>query len=147
MKKLLKVMLVVYMLFAPVLLLAQVVSGAAPEVNFMTIFGDVQGAVDLAKAGSWLLFVQAVIMTLCDLLKLPALGGLFNKIPPRFRLTLPIVLGGIAGILTNVAAGTAVVDAIVGALVYGAGSAAFRQAMVKMIMGRDLNTAESRPIG
>ena len=146
MKKVLKVVLVGYMLIAPVVLLAQVATGAAPDVTFVSLIGDVQDGVALAKAGSWLLFVQAIIMLLSDLMKFPALGGLFNKIPPRFRLTLPIVLGGIAGMLTAVAGGTTWINAVVGAVIYGAGSAAFRQAVVKMALGRDLNSTPSQPI-
>ena len=153
MKKFLKVLLVMYVLFAPVMLLAQAVTGDAAGVTFTSLFGQVEDGVALAKAGSWLLFVNAVIMFLCDLMKLPALGGLFNRIPPRYRLTIPIVLGGIAGILTGVAGGATWINAVVGAIVYGAGSAAFRQALVKMILGRDLNQAvngdaiASNPIG
>ncbi len=145
MKKTLKLMFVMYLLFAPVLLIAQVVAGAPADVTFMTIFTDIQSGVDLAKAGSWLLFIQAIIFLLCDLMKFPVLGNLFNRVPPRFRLTIPIVLGAIAGILTSVAAGQTWVNAIVGAFVYGAGAVGFRQAVMKMVFGKKLNPADSNP--
>ena len=142
-----RIILVAYILFAPITLLAQVVTTGTADVNIMTMIADGQNIYGLAKAGSWLLFAQAIVMLICDLFKLKQLGGLFNKIPPRFRLTLPIVLRSIGGILLNVSTGTAVIDAIIGAFTIGASSAALRQAVVKMILGRDLNTGNSSPIG
>ncbi len=147
MKKFLKLMFVAYLLFAPVLLLAQAVTtGTAPDVTFMTIFGDIQNGVDLAKAGSWLLFVQAIIFLICDLMKLSALGNQFNKVPPRFRLTIPVLLGAVAGIITGVASGQTWINAILGAIVYGAGAISFRQALAKLIMGKKLNKVDSTPM-
>lgn len=107
--------------------------GPAPDAEAVVDVGEVVDAVD---SGSAIAIVAAVIMVLVNLLKAPWLGGLVKKIPPRWRIALPVVLGGVAGILSSVVLGMTWTQAIMIGLFSGPTAVFAHEAVVEAIMGR-----------
>ena len=121
------------------IILAASVAAIAQEVA-TTAGGDVvqdAGAViDAVRTGSAIGIAAAVIMLLVNLLKAPWLGGLVKKIPKRWRVAIPILLGGVAGILANITGGIPWTEALMVGLFSGPTAVFAHEAVVEAILGK-----------
>jgi hypothetical protein len=77
----------------------------------------------------------ALIMLLVDLFKAPWLGSVFKKVPKRWRIAIPIILSGIAGVLSNVLGGIPWQEAVVVGLFAGPTAVFAHEAVVEAILG------------
>lgn len=93
-------------------------------------------AVDAARAGSWIAAAGAIIMVLTNVLKLKALGGLVKQIPARWRIAIPIILGGAAGILASIAGGMPATEAVIIGLFSGPTAVFAHEAVIEAVLGR-----------
>ena len=73
---------------------------------------------------------------LVSLFKLPQMGGLVMLIPRRCRLVIPVVLGGIAGILSGIIGGMPWPEAIYIGLFSGPTAIFAHEAIVHAILGK-----------
>jgi hypothetical protein len=117
----------------PALAFARAAEGATtPE----TVAQGVGTLVDAVRLGSWVGIAGALIMLVLNLMRLPLLGGLMNKIPKRWRIALPIILGGVAGILSNIAGGAPALEALMVGLFTGPTAVFGHEAVYKAILGK-----------
>jgi hypothetical protein len=86
------------------ILLAPAVVLAQPELRPLDISQDLARLIDAIRTGSTIATAAAAITLLVSLFKSPLLGGLVGRIPAPWRIAIPIVLGGIAGILYDLLA-------------------------------------------
>lgn len=100
------------------------------------IVGDVGAVVDAVRSGSAIAIAATIIMVLVNLFKAPWLGGLVKKIPKRWRIAIPIILGGIAGILSNIVGGVPWLEALMVGLFSGPAAVFAHEAVVEAILGR-----------
>ena len=100
------------------------------------VIGDVGAVIDAVRSGSAIAIAAAVIMLLVNLFKAPWLGGLVKKIPKRWRIAIPIMLGGIAGILSNIIGGIPWLEALMVGLFSGPTAVFAHEAVVEAILGR-----------
>jgi len=122
---------------APLLALAQ---AATPDLG-----ADVTGVIDAVRAGQAIAIAGAVVMLLTNLLKHPLTGGLVKKIPARWRFAIPVVLGGVAGILSSVAGGVGWQEAVMIGLFTGPVAVFQHETVVEAILGR--STSRAGPAG
>lgn len=97
---------------------------------------DIGAIVDAVKSGRAVAIAAAIIMLLTNLLKAPWLGGLVKKIPARWRIAIPILLGGIAGILANTAGGMSWGESLIVGLFSGPTAVFAHEAVVEAILGK-----------
>lgn len=106
---------------------------------------DVGGVLDAVRSGSAIAIAAAVIMLLVNLFKAPWLGGLVKKIPKRWRIAIPIMLGGVAGILSNIMGGIPWAEALMVGLFSGPTAVFAHEAVVEAILGRS-RTRTAEPV-
>jgi len=92
--------------------------------------------IDAVRSGSAIAIAAAIIMLLVNLFKAPWLGGLVKKIPKRYRISIPIALGGIAGILSNITGGMPWIEALMVGLFSGPTAVFAHEAVVEAILGQ-----------
>lgn len=97
---------------------------------------DVGAVIDAVRSGSAIAIAAGVIMLLVNLFKAPWLGGLVKKIPKRWRIAIPIMLGGIAGILSSILGGIPWAEALMVGLFSGPTAVFAHEAVVEAILGR-----------
>lgn len=92
-------------------------------------------AIDASRSGSGIAIAAATIMLLVNALKSPALGALVRRIPARWRIALPIALGGVAGILSSVVGGVPWAEAVTIGLFSGPSAVFAHEAVVEALLG------------
>lgn len=97
---------------------------------------DIGSVVDAARAGQWILFASAIVTVLLQLVKQPWLGGLWQKVPPRVRVIVPIVLGAAAAVLASIAGGVPWLEALIVGLFTGPIAVFNNEAFVKALFGK-----------
>jgi hypothetical protein len=104
------------LLLLPAALLAQPSPSpgdTAPLAPAFTDIGqDLEDLIDAIRTGSAIAIAAAVITLLVSLFKSPLLGSIVSRIPVRWRIAIPIVLGGIAGILYDLMAAVPTQEAV-----------------------------------
>lgn len=85
---------------------------------------------------TWLPIIAAAITVITTFLKTPAAGKLVTRIPARWRIVVPIVLGGISGILYNIIGGGDISESIYIALFSGPSAVFIHEAVVEAILGK-----------
>jgi hypothetical protein len=85
--------------------------------------------------GGTIAAVGAAIMLLVEALRSPRLGWLVEWIPRRWRIVVPVVLSGIAGILSSVAGGMSWQEALYIGLFAGPTAVFAHEAVVEAILG------------
>lgn len=115
-----------------------VVALAQPEATATAsdVVHNVGTVIDAVRSGSAIAIAAAVIMLLVNLFKAPWLGSLVKKIPKRWRIAIPIILGGVAGILTNVIGGVPWTEALMVGLLSGPTAVFAHEAVVEAILGK-----------
>ena len=103
---------------------------------------DVSAVIDAVRSGSAIAIAAAIIMLLVNLFKAPWLGGIVKKVPKRWRIAIPIMLGGVAGILSNILGGIPWAEALMVGLFSGPTAVFAHEAVVEAILGR----AKSRAV-
>ena len=100
------------------------------------VVGNVGAVIDAVRSGSAIAIAAAIIMLLVNLFKAPWLGGLVKKIPKRWRIAIPIILGGVAGILSNIVGGMPWIEALMIGLFSGPTAVFAHEAVVEAILGQ-----------
>jgi hypothetical protein len=121
----------VLVLAVPALVLAQPDVGQPPE----ELGKHVGAVIDAVRSGSAIAIAAALIMLLVELFKAPWLGSVFNKVPKRWRIAIPIMLSGIAGMLSNIIGGIPWQEAVVVGLFAGPTAVFAHEAVVEAILG------------
>lgn len=116
-----------------------------PVTSGGDVVRDVGGVVDAVRSGSAIAIAAAIIMLLVNLFKAPWLGGLVKKIPKRWRVAIPVLLGGVAGILSNIMGGIPWAEALMVGLFSGPTAVFAHEAVVEAILGR-ARTRASEPV-
>jgi len=132
MKRILAVSAFALVFFGSWVALAQDVA-TTPTGDVVT---DVGAVIDAVRSGSAIAIAAGIIMLLVNLFKAPWLGGLIKKIPKRWRIAIPIMLGGVAGILSNIMGGIPWVEALMVGLFSGPTAVFAHEAVVEAILGR-----------
>jgi len=112
--------------------------GAAPAVWASpdgAALVDVTEVVTAVDSGSAIAIVAACIMVVVNLFKAPWMGGLVKKIPARWRVVVPIALGAIAGILSDVMLGMSWGHALMIGLFSGPTAVFAHEAVVEALLG------------
>ena len=100
---------------------------------------DLLVLIDASRTGGWIVISVAAINLLTSLTK-----KLFaNWIPKRWRFMIPVVLSGIAGILSNILGGVPAIEATWVGLFSGPSAVFTHRAVKDAIFGR----TETRPSG
>lgn len=120
----------------PVAILAQDAAALAAAVTPADVAESTGAVIDAVRAGTWIGIAAAVIMLLMNLFRLPALGGLVKKIPARWRIAIPILLGGVAAVLSSVAGGLPWYEALSVGLFTGPVAVFKNEAVFNAILGR-----------
>lgn len=97
--------------------------------------GSASGPNTSQYPGGTIATVGAAIMLLVELLRSPRFGRLVELIPKRWRIAVPVVLGGIAGILSSVAGGVSWQEAMYIGLFAGPTAVFAHEAVVEAILG------------
>ena len=97
---------------------------------------DVGELISAVRAGSWIAIAATLITLLVSLFKLPLLGSLVKKIPRRWRFAIPVILGGVAGILANIVGGVSWLEALYVGLFSGPTAVFAHEAVVEAILGQ-----------
>ena len=97
---------------------------------------DVGAVIDAVRSGSAIAIAAGIIMLLVNLFKAPWLGGLVKKIPSRWRVAIPVLLGGIAGVLSSVLGGMPWPEALMVGLFSGPTAVFAHEAVVEAILGK-----------
>lgn len=129
---------------ATVLAIAQVAQPPEPVPDVNDVLVSVGQLVDAVRAGSAIAIAGAIIMILTQLFKLPLLGGVMKKIPARWRIAVPILLGGVAGILANIAGGLPWLEALLVGLFSGPTAVFAHEAVIEAMLGH-ARTRKSQP--
>jgi hypothetical protein len=118
-----------------------------PSVSFADALDDYVGAlIDATNAGSALGVCAALILVICEVIKRPWAGAVWQRVPKRWRIALPILLSGVAGALTSIVAGVHWREALVVALLSGPSAVFLHEAIIKALLGRsdeDVHRAET----
>lgn len=104
---------------------------------------------DLQYPGGTIAAVGAAIMLLVELFRSQRFGALVELIPRRWRVAVPVVLGGIAGVLSSVAGGMSWQEALYIGLFAGPTAVFAHEAVVEAILGharRREGTAGTAPV-
>lgn len=105
-----------------------------PTLAFAATFEERLAELILAlQNGHWILAGSVALFTLVELSKKSWMGGLFDRIPERYRAASLVVLSGLGGILASVATGTPWLRALFMGLFVGSGAIMTHQAIWKMI--------------
>ncbi len=140
MKRIFMTTILIVTLAIPILAFAQQATTAAATEATAAPTGDVAqdigAVVDAVRSGSAIAIAAAVIMLLINLFKSPALGSVVNKIPKRWRVAVPVILGGVAAILSNVMGGIPWAEALMVGLFSGPTAVFAHEAVVEAILGR-----------
>lgn len=131
MKKILAFCAFALVLFGASIALAQEATTPTGDV-----VGNVGAVIDAVRSGSAIAIAAAIIMLLVNLFKAPWLGGLVKKIPKRWRIAIPIILGGVAGILSNIVGGMPWIEALMVGLFSGPTAVFAHEAVVEAILGQ-----------
>jgi hypothetical protein len=131
MKNIWSVFAFVFVLVIPALVLAQPDAGQPPD----ELGKHVGAVIDAVRSGSAVAVAAALIMLLVELFKAPWLGSVFNKVPKRWRIAIPIMLSGIAGVLSNIIGGIPWQEALVVGLFAGPTAVFAHEAVVEAILG------------
>jgi hypothetical protein len=105
------------LLLLPAVLLAQPLPNPGDTVP--DVGQDFENLVDAIRTGSAIAIAAAAITLLVSLFKSPLLGGIVSRVPVRWRIAIPIVLGGIAGILYDLLAAVPPEEAMLVGLLSG----------------------------
>lgn len=89
-----------------------------------------------AKALQWAGISGGIIMSVVDLWRSTRLGWLIERIPRRARIVVPVALSGIAGILSSVAGGMSVPEAILIGLFAGPTAVFAHEAVAEALLGQ-----------
>ena len=116
---------------APAMALAQDAATAPGDV-----VQNVGAVVDAVRSGGAIAIAAAVIMLLVNLFRAPWLGGLTKKIPKRWRIAIPVMLGGVAGILSGIMGGMPWTEAVMVGLFSGPTAVFAHEAIVEAILGK-----------
>ena len=100
------------------------------------VLKDVGSIIDAVRSGKGIAIAAAIIMLLTNLFKLPWLGGLVKKIPSRWRIAIPILLSGVAGILAKITMGMPWGESLMIGLFSGPMAVFAHEAVVEAILGR-----------
>jgi hypothetical protein len=119
------------LLLVPVIALAQ--GDGAGDIGQSV--GDLINAV---RAGQAIAIASTVITILVQLFKAEWTGALVRKIPARWRVVIPIVLGGVAGILASIAGGVPWLEAVVVGLLSGPSAVFGHEVVVEAILGHSV---------
>lgn len=95
-------------------------------------FQDTLALIDAFRTGGWTLISLAVVNLLTSLTKETRL---LSWIPVRWRVVVPIVLGGIAGILSSILGGVPVLEAVWVGLLSGPGAIATHEVVTEAVLG------------
>lgn len=98
--------------------------------------GSVPEVVEAVNSGSAIAIAAAAIMLVTNLFKARRLGGLVKRVPKRWRVAIPIVLGGVAGVLSSVVAGMPWKDAAMVGLFSGPTAVFAHEAVIEAILGK-----------
>jgi len=112
-----------------------------------TLPETLQSAGDLVNAvrtGSWIGIAGTLIMLLGNLFRLPMLGGVTKKIPKRWRTAIPIVLGGVAGVLASILGGASPVEAIMVGVFTGPTAIAQHESIANLLMNKREKKEEAK---
>jgi len=71
----------------------------------MDAFQSASQAVDAARTGQWLVVSTVIVLFLTRALKTPAFGAIMARMPKRARILVPVVLGGVAAVLSSLSSG------------------------------------------
>ncbi|WP_428269485.1 hypothetical protein [Haliangium sp.] len=99
------------------------------------IGGHIGHVIDAVRSGSAIAIAAALVMLLVDLFKAPWLGSVVKKIPKRWRIAVPIMLGGVAGILSDILGGLPWQEAVLVGLFAGPTAVFAHEAVVEAILG------------
>lgn len=97
---------------------------------------DTQDLIDAVSSGKVIAIAAAAIMLLVNILKQPWAGGYMAKIPKRWRILIPIVLGGVAGILSSVVGGMPWFQALIIGLFTGPTAVFAHEAVIEALFGK-----------
>jgi len=122
--------------FALAFFTATLAFGQEPTGSSADVVSQLGGVVDAVRSGSAVAIAAGIIMLLVNLFKAPWLGGLVKKIPKRWRVAIPVLLGGIAGILSSVVGGIPWTEALMVGLFSGPTAVFAHEAVVEAILGK-----------
>lgn len=91
--------------------------------------------VDAVRSGSAIAIAAACIMLLVDLFKMPWFGSVVKQIPKRWRVAVPVILSGIAGVLADGLGGLPWQEALLVGLFAGPTAVFAHEAVVEAILG------------
>lgn len=94
---------------------------------------DTLALIDSVRTGGWIVISLAVVNLATSLLKQTPL---LSWVPKRWRIAIPVVLGGIAGILSNVIGGVPPLEALWVGLFSGPGAVFAHEAVTEAVLGR-----------
>jgi hypothetical protein len=93
-----------------------------------------------------LAIVGTTIMCVVHLMRLQLLGRVFEHIPRRWRIAVPVILTGVAGILWRVMNGEQSVHEAVYVGLFAGPTAVFaHEAVIEAILGRAVNRGDPEP--
>lgn len=119
----------------PALAFAQELGAVPSPIELM---GQGEGIFGLLKNKEYLLAVGPAISFLIGLSRKIVIGGssLWDKVPKRLRVLIPMVAGAVAGCLGDVTVGVMWKDAVMGALFIGPQALATRELFWKSALGK-----------
>jgi hypothetical protein len=96
----------------------------------------IQQLINLFTTGQYVMGASVVIMIFVSLFKQRKLGGLVKKVPRRWRGAVPVVLGGIAGMLAAIAGGMSWEQAVYIGCISGPGAIFGHEVVVHALFGK-----------
>lgn len=121
------------LLLLPALVLGQ---GTGEPPSSASLEDDIGALIDAFRSGSMIAIAAAAIMLLVDLFKAPWLGSLVLRVPKRWRIAIPILLSGVAGLLYDILGGVPWQEAVLVGLFAGPTAVFAHEAVVEAILGR-----------
>lgn len=100
------------------------------------VIENVEGTIGAVRTGSWIAIASALITLLLTLMRLPALGSLTKKIPTRWRVPTVLILGALAGVLSNMVGGVPWHEALSVALFTGPTAVFHNEFFLNSVLGR-----------
>ena len=138
-------------LFAVVVALAtalvSLVVFAQDVVDPAAVMEQGQQAINALQTGQWLIGAAALITMVINVLRREEIrigkltvpnpfSKMLNRIPKRWRILVPILLGAVAGVLHSVASGGTWLESVVVALFTGPSAVFGHEAVVEAMLGK-----------
>lgn len=121
--------------------MVQPLQNGSVGVFLLEVILEIDNMLDLfenAHTGNWIAFSAAIITVIVNLMKNIKIDKIafVKKIPARWRIAIPIILGAISGILSNICGGESISSAIYIGLFSGPSAVFLHEAVFEAIFGQ-----------